>query len=161
MKALLFLLCSIVLTGCAMAPKGALPFTEEALGKPDGESAIVVVYRDLVPPYAYDVRVHVEDARVGQLPNKAFTWVRVEPGSRRVNLKWPFLAATSSASIEVEAESGATYFINVSGGIDSFFMTSFGGVGTLSSKARLASYEEAVAHLRECCRYVPADIQQQ
>lgn len=149
------------LIGCSVAPKTALPYSDDLLGTPDEESAIVVVYRHLVPPYAYDIRVHVNGERITQIPNEGFTWTRVEPGETFVELKWPFIAATPTSRANFEAEAGKTYFVQAEGGVSGFIPNAYGGTAILSSSAVAQSYEEAVGILRSCCRYIPADEQVQ
>lgn len=145
-------------SGCSVAPTVAQPFSEDLLGVPDHYTAIVVVYRDYVPPLAYDIRIHINGRLITQIPNEGFTWARIPAGTTKIELKWPFIAATPGAEANFQAEAGKTYFVEATGGISGFIPNAYGGTALMSSSATSQTYDEAVSHLRECCRYIPGRV---
>lgn len=145
-------------SSCAIAPRDAEPFSESMLGKPDQESAIVVVYRTAVPPFSYDARTYVNGRKVVELPNEAFTWTRVPPGNTSVEMKWPLLANTAPGTAVFQAQAGRTYFVRASySSTGDFVIGTMFGSRELHSKAYEESYDEAIEDLSDCCRYVPAE----
>lgn len=150
------LIFALMASACATAPKNATSFTDTQIGVPDEANSVVVVYRKMVPPVLYSVNVSLDGARVATLPNRSFTWFYVKPGPHELKISWPALAMIPGSKVGLTAEAGKVHYVEFSGGLEvaggitpTAFTTS--NVGEKSENA-------AEAELRQCCKYVPAQL---
>lgn len=154
---ILLTVMTLFLSGCATAPKDAVKFSVDEIPTPGKDTATLVIYRKLVPPYAYDARVSINEVEIAVLPNEAFTWVAVEAGNHVLKTSWPFIAATPSVESKLTIEPGRYYFVELGGDIDSVIYGAAGPIATLGSSHGMKSFEEAVGELETCCRYVVSE----
>ncbi|MGH8335472.1 MAG: hypothetical protein ACRETL_01305, partial [Gammaproteobacteria bacterium] len=79
-KLLSALAATMVLVACATPSKNAPMFSAGALPPPSSDYAVLVVYRLMVLPFAYKPTISVNGQEAVELPNDAFTWIKVKPG---------------------------------------------------------------------------------
>ena len=151
-----------LLGGCATAPKDAPAFSAEALPQDPGY-ALVVVYRQMVPPLAYKSTVSVNGVEAVEIPNQAFTWIRVKPGHVMLKNDWSFAAGNPAGAVDLEVEAGHVYYVEVVyyiGGANVIGLA--GTMSTFHNPEEGRGFEpreeaEALKSLKVCCRYVPVE----
>jgi hypothetical protein len=159
----------VLLAGCATPPKDAPVFSAQMLPPPGTDYALLVVYREIVPPLAYKPTVSVNGEEAAELPNGAFTWIKVKPGRVSVKNDWSFASGNPAGAVDMEAQAGHYYYFEITGDSAPSIMTpvtiaahviSNGATFHTAMQGRGFSPEEettATGRLKACCRYVPAN----
>ena len=153
-------LALLLLAGCATAPKDAPAFSTDALPQ-DPAYAVVVVYRGLVIPFAYRSTVSVNGVEAVEMPNEAFTWIKVRPGHASIKNDWSFAAQNPAGAVDLAVQAGHRYYIEI------FYP---GNGGALTAVTGLATYHTAIQgrgfdvrdeatalKILHSCRYVPVE----
>ncbi|KEI71890.1 DUF2846 domain-containing protein [Endozoicomonas elysicola] len=157
MKTKIFaVIVSLLLGACATAPESAPKYHEADIGAPDNNKAVLVIYRQLVPPVAYKVKAKVNDNVISSLPNQAFTWTYLEPGHYDIDISWPLFALIPGESREITVNAGHYYFIEFSGDM----MVAGGTTLTPYSINDLdvIAPKKAIEVLKNCCQYIPSSL---
>ncbi|MCF2910488.1 hypothetical protein L1285_19440 [Pseudoalteromonas sp. DL2-H2.2] len=154
MRYLLGLVILFVL-GCAQPPKSAATYANANVGEPDGDKAVLVLYRKTVPPLIYSVTAKVNGNDFATLPNDAFSWTFLTPGKNRIDISWPLLALTPGKTITLDVSPGKYYFVEFGGDIH---MAGVGAVAYNTHDVSVISYEAGLADVRECCLYMPSKL---
>jgi hypothetical protein len=160
-------LALLLLVGCAAAPKDAPTFSMAALPPQGSDYAVLVIYREMVPPLAYKPTVSVNGQEAAELPNDAFTWIKAKPGHVSVKNDWSFGSGNPAGAVDMDVEAGRYYYFEITGDQAPTNMTPFTIVAHVASNTAsfhtavqgrgFAPEDEATAtgRLKACCRYVP------
>jgi hypothetical protein len=142
---------TVLVAGCATAPKDAPSFAEASVAKPNEHSSILILYRKLVTPLAFSVTAKLNGKVLAELPNEAFTWARMGPGEQILTIEWPALAGQSDKKQVLKVEPGKYYFVEFRGNFNTAL-----GVGYSFQNLGEVNQDRAITDLLECCRHVPA-----
>ncbi len=141
--------CALLFIGCAMSAVG--PSYQEA--KPSAvrqDAALVFVVRDYAEPTAIGADLTVDKAPVVQLYQKGFTWFYLKPGNHQLKAGWG-LTGQRSSTIDLEAEAGQTYYVELVGVSRMVGTTGAGGFITrLGSGLNGVAEEYALKKLAVC-----------
>ncbi|MDP4528001.1 hypothetical protein Q3O59_03010 [Alkalimonas delamerensis] len=148
MKYLLILML-FLLTACASAPKDALTFDEVKIPAPSDGESILVFYRRVSPPTAYEMKVHINDVEKASLPNNAFSFVRLTPGTVTIKTSWTRWSGMPSRSESLEIPANSTIFLELNSSV-----YTPGGMQFGSDRTQLQSDNFAINVIRDCCKYV-------
>ncbi|HSN17748.1 MAG TPA: hypothetical protein VLV87_06015 [Gammaproteobacteria bacterium] len=150
----------IFLAACATAPKDAPGFSVDSLPQ-DPAYALLVVYRGLVPPLAYKSTLSVNGVEAVEMPNEAFTWIKVRPGHTSLKNDWSFAAGNPAGALDLAAQAGHRYYIEIFYPGDGSPITAVTGLATYHTPMQgrgLDTRDEATAlKILHSCRYVPVE----
>lgn len=160
-RAALGLAAALSLTVCATAPKDAPGFSVDALPQ-DPAYALVIVYRGLVIPFAYRSTVSVNGVEAVEMPNQAFTWIKVRPGHVSIKNDWSFAAQNPAGAVDLAVQAGHRYYIEIFYPGNGNPATAVMGLATYHTSVQGRGFDvrdesEAVKVLNSCCRYVPVE----
>lgn len=182
-KLLAALAVTMVLVACATAPKNAPMFSVGALPPASQEYAVLLVYRQIVFPLAYKPTISVNGQEAAELPNDAFTWIKVKPGHVHLRNDWSFAAGNPSGAFDLDVDAGRYYYFEIAvdppcqdeAGMPSLY-TSCNVQPIFPVAAAHAAFNLATLHvaiqgrgiylesqayaaqnLTKCCRYVPVE----
>ena len=156
-----YLAALVLLGACATAPKDAPGFSADALPQ-DSAYALVVVYRSLVTPLAYKSTVSVNGVEAVEMPNQAFTWIKVRPGHVSLKNDWSFAAGNPAGAVDLAVQAGHRYYVEIVYPGDGSAVTAVTGLATYHSPIQGRGIDTrdaatALKALRFCCRYVPVE----
>ena len=155
------LVALMLLGACATAPKDAPAFSAEALPQ-DPAYALLVVYRGLVPPLAYKSTLSVNGVEAVEMPNQAFTWIKVRPGHVSIKNDWSFAAQNPAGAVDLAVQAGHRYYLEIFYPGDGSPVTAVTGLASYHTPMQgrgIDTRDEAIAlkTLQACCRYVPVE----
>lgn len=152
--------------GCATPSKDAAPFSMAALPPYSPNYAVLVVYRQMVPPLAYKPTVSVNGQKAVEMPNDGFTWIKVKPGHVSLRNDWSFAAGNPSGAVDLDVEAGHYYYFEITGDSEQQYVNPIVHVAVNLATLHLAvqgrglvleEEAQAIKNLITCCRYVPLD----
>lgn len=121
---------------------------------PEG-MALVYMYRIKVPPGMRTPKVVVDGDAISKLPNNAYTWFYVKPGSHTIKTKWGFMSDIPDLEFVANVAANQTYYLKMSGSV-----TSWGSAGTkVRSGIKEVPQSEALADLEKAKHYVAAQAE--
>lgn len=147
----LIILMSLLVTACASTPKGAMTFDEVKIPGPYNGESTLVFYRKISPPAAYEMRVNVNDKEAVSLPNNAFSYVSLKPGSVKIKISWSAWSGMPSREKNVEVPPNSIVYLELTSSV-----YTPGGVQLGSDSTLTQSDSYAINILRSCCKYVPS-----
>lgn len=157
MKSLLIIFITAFLIGCAQAPKKTSTFSETKIDIPDEKSAVVVVYRKMVPPIIFPVSTTMNEKPFATLPNNSFTWAKIAPGEYKLKFSWPLLAATPGETKNLTIEAGKYYFVEF-GGSTRIGYSGIGPVGYNTHNVEIHDSNLGLKSVMDCCKYIPSQF---
>lgn len=127
---------------------------EAAPNPPDG-MALVYMYRIKVPPGMRTPKVVVDGDAISKLPNNAYTWFYVKPGTHTIKTKWGLFADIPELELVATIDANQTYYLKMSGSVKSW------GAGTtkVHTGIKEVSQSEALADLQKAKKYVVASAE--
>lgn len=149
----LIILLSVLVTACASTPKGALTFDEVKIPSPSSGESTLVFYRKISPPAAYEMRVHINDAEAASLPNNAFSYVTLKPGTVKMKTSWTAWSGMPSREKNIEIPPNSIVYLELTSSV-----YTPGGLQLGSNRTQTQSDSYAVNVLRSCCKYVPSKL---
>jgi hypothetical protein len=157
MKSIVTLLV-IVLGGCATAPKSALTFDQVTIREPEEGKGILIFYRVVSPPAAYDMHVIMNNREIVSLPNEAFSWVELEAGKHKLEIDWSNWSGMPGKSVDVEIVAGARNYLELTSSVGEgpavdLLVDSIYGIEDKENERGVERHER---QLLKCCRYVPS-----
>jgi hypothetical protein len=134
-----------------LAKKG--PF-ESAPPPPEG-SSLIYMYRIKVPPGMRTPKIVVDSTEVSKLPNNAYTWFYVTPGSHSIKTKWGFMSDVPDLEIVADILPNQVYYLKMQGSVKSW------GAGQIRTHTGIKEVPEAEAlkELQRDLKYSPAEMQ--
>lgn len=158
MRNILIILIAAIISGCVTAPKNAATYDQVEIKDPDIGKAILVFYRTNTPPAAYHMRVLVNDSKVAELPNEAFSWVELDLGMHKVKVEWSAWSGIPSKTYDIDLQPGGVNFLELNNATNvppvlGLVLQGIYGVEK-DEQATEAMYE--VKKIQKCCRYVPS-----
>lgn len=127
---------------------------EAAPNPPDG-MALVYMYRIKVPPGMRTPKVVVDGDAISKLPNNAYTWFYLKPGTHTIKTKWGFMSDIPDLEFVANVAANQTYYLKMSGS-----MTSWGRAGTkVHTGIKEVPQGEALAELEKAKQYVAASAE--
>lgn len=147
----LLIIMSLVLAACASAPKGALTFNEVNIPAPAEGKSILVFYRKISPPAAYEMQVHINDIETASLPNNAFSFVKLEPGKTKIKTSWSAWSGMPSREKSIEIPANAVVYLELTSAV---YTPGGMQLGSHNTATQTDSY--AIEQLRSCCKYIPS-----
>jgi hypothetical protein len=148
----LVIAAALILGGCATLPADA-PQYSRATAAPEGY-ATVYFYRVGAPPKLRTPTVLLDNKKISEPPELAYTWVYVKAGTRKFRVEW--LRDTGWPAVEFMGgvSGGASYYYKITGTFEAQGLTHI-----LGSSTRLIPSPIAEAELRDCCKYIKPLIQ--
>ena len=150
-----------LLTACATPPKDAPAFSTAALPS-DPAFALLVVYRQMVPPLAYKSTISVNGVEAAEMPNEGFAAIPVKPGHVAVKNDWSFAAGNPAGAVDIDVQAGHRYYFEVvytdvgSPVGMAVNMASF-HTGVQGRGFKFEEEAQALPMLTKCCRAVALD----
>lgn len=117
--------------------------------------ALVYMYRIKVPPGMYAPKVLVDGDVVTTLPNNAYTWFYLSPGTHTIKTKWIGFAGVPDIEFVANVVAQQTYYLKMEGSVRSW------GVGVIKTFTAIKEVAESVAlvDLERSKKYAPAGAQ--
>lgn len=146
----------LLLLGCVTAPKTAQPFSELSIPKPANNEVVIVVFRKFTPPVLSTLTLSINNKTI-ELPNEAYTWVKLPAGKIKLSVEYQLIAMKSPTVIENEFLGASTHYFEMTYTIES--ATVIGSIVSLSTWQDLkeVNITDSINVLTECCRYISAD----
>lgn len=151
-RAVGFLMCLSVLSGCATVAQGPAYLESRAVqGKPG--HAVLYVFREYAEPTMWGSTVHIDDKEVTTLNQGGFTWVYAKPGNRKIKAVWAGMSGQRDSFVSFDIAEGKTYYVDLTGisqmaGVTVGYMYFRMGSGLNGVNA-----EAAEARLVKCCKF--------
>ncbi|MFH2138787.1 MAG: DUF2846 domain-containing protein [Candidatus Omnitrophota bacterium] len=108
---LIFLLMFI--SGCATVSK-KLPQYEQITSLKDGY-AIVYIYRDNAYPLLHSPMVTIDDKKIFQPKERAYSWVYLKDGKHKIKFNWGTLSGGADVEFELEVKNKQHYYLKLHG----------------------------------------------
>ncbi|WP_422134279.1 hypothetical protein [Endozoicomonas sp. ALD040] len=150
------LLSAVLLSACSTAPKNAASYIDAKIGIPSEDKAVLVIYRQMVPPVAYSVSAEVDGKPIAKLPNNTFTWTYLEEGDHNIKIKWPFMALTPSKEYVLNIVPGNYYYVEFGGDLHVGWINT--AIPYTVNNLSPIDPKKAEHVLTECCSYMPARL---
>ncbi len=114
----------------------------------------VFIFRAYAEPTLWSTTLKIDGRNVAALKQNSFTAVQVAVGAHKFKLAWPLLSAQSNAELQIDIETGKTYYFAVIGaaGLDHvegniiYVRDGSGFVPVEPEKAQPA--------IQACCRFI-------
>ena len=156
----IILLCiafMIAFSGCAVNEQAATYAEAPKAVEKDGY-AIFYVYREYAEPTAWANNIKINDQKVVSLKQQGFTWFYVPEGSLKFETSWPGMAGMPKKEFDFDSTAGSVYFFEVVGR-SRVAGTSMQGNQLITNFSTMTGINnqdatDAIARLKECCRYV-------
>lgn len=148
MRKIIFLFVFLV-TGCATAPEGSIPFSEVVIPEPNEGESVLVFYRLYTPPMINNMRVSIDGEQVVELPNNSFSYIKIKPGKLNLKTSWSAWALTPSRKQDLQIEPKETFYIQLNS--STYTPT---GIELGSSGHNIQNKTTAEHNLVECCKYI-------
>lgn len=145
MSSILFI--ALALSGCATIPEAALSY--KPAPPPEPGSAIVYFYRVGAYPASRTPSVYINQKKIFDPPENAFTWIYVQEGKHKLLIDWAWDTGPPDLKADFTVKSAESYFVKISGSFEMVMLScKFGSTAQLIPKA------EAEKELQKCCRYL-------
>jgi len=145
---------ALALTACATISENAPPYSPAP--PPDQGSAIIYLYRVGAYPKLRTPGVYVDDRKIFDPPEKAYTWTYASEGRHNILIDWMWDTGAPDLKFNIDLKSGEAYYIKISGSFESKWLV-FATLMKTGSSAKLIPRPEAEKELYECCRYLPSE----
>lgn len=149
-----YLLISTSLVGCVTSQK-APAYLAAPVPEISSARAVLYIYREYAEPTAWSSYLQMDGREVASLNQQGFTWVYVTPGNHKMKYGFPALAGMPSVPFSHSFEAGKVYAFQMVGEINVS-----GSAYEAVSAVRPLEFEEAQKKMQQCCRYVPARVEQ-
>lgn len=110
------LVFTALLGGCA-TPDGP-PYSESKPSALKPGHATLYIFREHAVPTAFASTIYIDDKPVADLAQKAYTWIYVTPGVRKIDATWPEASRQKPATIDLDIVEGNAYYLVVLGTTD-------------------------------------------
>lgn len=136
-----------LLSGCVTIPEDAPSY--EPAPPPDPGNAIVYFYRVGAYPTARTPSVFLNQMKIFDPPENAFTWIYVQEGKHKLFVDWAWDTGAPDLKADLIIKSGESYFVKISGRVVMFLLSY-----KFLSIAELIPQEQAEMELQKCCRFL-------
>lgn len=120
----------------------------------DEANAVVYIIRARAEPTAFKAKLFVNGEKVAAIPNKAYSSVRLSPGTHDFEIKWSALAVGVKTVRSLDVQAGHTYYLEL--------RSHYAGTIGLDVRhyAEIAVLDEQVAKakINSCCRWIESRI---
>lgn len=144
----------VSITGCASTLHKGPQFLPAA--PPNSDQALVYFYRPSNPPLWRSPTLYVNDIRIGDLYNEAYTYVYFTPGTYSIRTDWPWDTRVPDLQREGSFEAGKTYFVRLGG--DMSFSAGPAGSGTtvhISTSLQVLIDDQMKGEIAHCMFFTP------
>jgi hypothetical protein len=149
-KNLMLLAAAMILSGCAVSPT-APTYAEAPKPELTDGKAVLYVYREHAEPTAFKAFITDSDRKIVSLPQKAFSWVYLEPGEHQLMFGWPMGSGMPDLKFKSQVEAGKVYVFEMRSDL-----ALAGSMLTTTMEVRGMNPDLASALMTKCCQYVQA-----
>lgn len=148
------LVITLLILALPLIAESAKSSFEPAPAPPDG-MALVYMYRIKVPPGMRTPKIVVDGDTVSKLPNNAYTWFYVKPGTHTIKTKWGAFSDIPDLEFVATIAANQTYYLKMSGSV-----RSWGSMGTkVHTGVKEVPQSEALADLQKAKKYAEASAE--
>jgi hypothetical protein len=132
----------------------AKPNTADLLPTPMEGKAVLVTYRKAAKPNNLPVENFIGEQSLGELRNKEFSWIYLEPGEYIVKTQWPDAALIPATERNINVEPGQYYLLEMRGGVGIAVLVQSRELKPTSTSLKTGDYSQAIKWLDHCCQLV-------
>jgi hypothetical protein len=162
MKKLCLFAAALILTACQVSPT-APHYADAPKPELSGGKAVLYVYREYAEPTAFKAFITDADRKIVSLPQKAFSWVYLDPGEHQLMFGWPMGSGMPDLNFKARVEAGKVYVFEMLSDLDVGGYGQVNGVSgmllTTTMEVRGMDPDVASALMTKCCQYVKPKTQ--
>lgn len=144
---------SLALAGCATVPSNAPPYQRAAA--PSAGEGNLYIYRVGAYPTLRTPAVVIDDARIFDPPEKAYTVVALAQGRHEFVINWAWDTGWPDLKFPIEIVAGQSHYIKISGSFEPTRRYVYGGFSYVAgSSAQELEPDVAEAEMQRCCKYI-------
>lgn len=118
--------------------------------RPEPPSATLILFRDIAEPLFFKPEVTIDGQSVGRLGHHRWIALRLSPGPKLVETRWPRISMQAPAATTIVLAPGEQRFLELRG------TSAFGRQRTSVSDWIEHEPEAGAAAARACCKPVPS-----